>query len=66
MARSLKTNGLQELAALRKRAIRQFSMGRIGIKDYERILALIKDLEAHIVSMIEKDGYGRDADEEWL
>ncbi len=55
MARGLKTLGLEELDAFRKRVIRQRGLKRISRPDSEWILARVDELEARIVMMEEKD-----------
>lgn len=54
MAASLKTNGLREVEALRKRVRRQFAMERISGQDAEILLDHINKIEAHIISMREE------------
>lgn len=54
MAKSLKTNGLQELSSLKKRTIRQRQLGRIREADKAELIAMINKLEAHIIDMSEE------------
>jgi hypothetical protein len=54
MAAPLKTAGLREVEALRKRAKRQFAMERISGADTEFILTRLDEIEARIVGMREE------------
>jgi muramoyltetrapeptide carboxypeptidase LdcA involved in peptidoglycan recycling len=54
MAAPLKTAGLRELEALRKRVKRQFAMERIGGHDAQEILTHLDQIEAIIVKMREE------------
>ena len=56
MAGPLKTAGLRELAAVRKRVKRQLAMERIGRADAEYLSARLDEIEARIVSMREEGG----------
>jgi hypothetical protein len=58
MARSLKTAGLRELDALRKRAARQLAMGRADRDDIEYITTRLDEVEARIISMREEGDDG--------
>lgn len=58
MARTLKTKGLEELDALRRRARRQQGLGRIGSKDAEYIVTRLNEVEARIISMTEENENG--------
>lgn len=53
MARGLKSAGMEELRALRRRAIRQHSMGRITKADRDKIVGHLDEIEAHIIYMSE-------------
>jgi hypothetical protein len=53
MAGSLKTIGLEELSALRKRVLRQHQLGRISRGDKENLITKMDDVEAYIVKMKE-------------
>ncbi len=54
MAAPLKTAGLRELEALRKRVRRQFAMERISGADTEYILERLNEVEAYIIKMREE------------
>ncbi len=54
MAAPLKTAGLRELEALRKRVRRQFAMERISGVDAEYMLTRLNEVEAYIVKMREE------------
>lgn len=56
MAAPLKTVGLRELEALRKRARRQLAMERISPKDAEYILHRLDEVEVRIIHMNEEGG----------
>lgn len=56
MAKPLKTAGLQELAALRKRIVRQLGLKRISRHNHDRLIDLADQMEAIIVSMDEETG----------
>lgn len=58
--RPLKTRGLYELAALRRRVRRQRAMGRINKNDFEYIDVRLDEVEARIVSMQEMDETGEE------
>ena len=63
MARGLKSAGMEELRALRRRTIRQHSMGRISKADRDAICGWIDCIEARIVIMpeaIDDDEYERE------
>lgn len=53
MARGLKSAGMEELRALKRRVIRQHSMERISRADRDALVDLIHDIEARIISMEE-------------
>lgn len=53
MAKSLKINGMEELAALRNRTKRQYGRGGITQHDFTYILDRLNEIEARIVSMHE-------------
>jgi hypothetical protein len=54
MAAPLKTAGLRELEALRKRVRRQFAMERISGHDEVFIMDHLDQIEARIISMREE------------
>jgi hypothetical protein len=54
MAAPLKTAGLRELEALRKRVRRQFAMERITGADAEYILTRLNEVEAYVIKMREE------------
>lgn len=54
MAASLKTAGLRELEALRRRVRRQFAMERISGQDTEFLIKRLDEIEAHIIKMREE------------
>jgi len=54
MAAPLKTAGLRELEALRKRVRRQFAMERISGVDAEYMLTRLDEVEAYIIKMREE------------
>lgn len=61
MARGLKSAGMEELRALKRRTMRQYSMGRITKPDRDKIIGHIDAIEAHIVYMPEEiDEYERE------
>lgn len=66
MARSLKTNGLQELTALERRVNRQYSLGRITKADQDNLLIKIGEIRNAIIRMSEKDEDGKEVEEGWL
>lgn len=51
--RSMKTRGLAEVQAGRKRAQRLAAMGRVGEADEQYIVSRLKEVEARIVEMHE-------------
>lgn len=53
MAKSLKTNGLRELASFKSRVIRQHQLERISAKDKNELLGLVHKLETKVVEMTE-------------
>jgi len=53
MAGSLKTMGLEELSKLRKRVLRQHSLGRITRGDKDNLVEKLDDVEAYIIKMRE-------------
>lgn len=55
MARSLKSLGLRDLNSVRSRAIRQLTLGRVWKSDVDKLLDLLNQAEALIVSMDEKE-----------
>lgn len=55
MAKSLKTAGIKEVTALRVRVNRQFALERILPSDRDRLIKLLDQFEAHVVSMSETD-----------
>jgi hypothetical protein len=61
MALPLKSAGLAELAAVRKRVKRQFSMERIMRPDHDYIITRLDEIEARIQTMYE-DGGDEDGD----
>ena len=54
MAAPLKTAGLGELAALRKRAKRQLAMERARPDDVDFIVSRLDEIEARIIEMWEE------------
>jgi len=62
VAAPLKTVGLRELEALRKRARRQLAMERISPADADYILDRIDQIEVRIIEMREE---GEDGDKDW-
>lgn len=66
MARTLKTKGMEELTGLRRRIDRQFSLGRISRRDWEKLKRLGDELSATIVNMREINEYGEEeGEDEW-
>lgn len=59
MAAPLKTAGLAELAAIRKRVKRQLAMERIDRADHDYIISRLDEIEARIINMREE---GHDGD----
>lgn len=55
MAKGLKTLGLEETRALRRRVIRQQALGRIYPADADYITTRLDEISAHIIRMPEKD-----------
>ena len=55
MAHSLKTQGMIELDALRRRARRQLALKRIRPDDCQHIVDALDALEAFIVQMYERE-----------
>lgn len=53
MARGLKSNGLEEVKALRQRVIRQYNLERISRTDHEILVELLDKFAAHVVRMKE-------------
>jgi hypothetical protein len=53
MAGSLKSFGIVELNALRKRTKRQYALGRINRGDHDVLLKKMDELEAYIIKMPE-------------
>lgn len=53
MAKGLKSAGVEELRAFRRRVIRQHSLERISKTDKDKLVDLVDQLEAHIVYMSE-------------
>ena len=56
MAAPLKTAGLRELEALRKRTRRQLAMERIAPVDADYILDRLDEVEVRIIEMREEGG----------
>jgi len=56
MAKSLKTNGMQELDALKRRVTRQFTLRRITRKSHDDLLGAINTLEVMITELHEEGG----------
>lgn len=54
MAAPLKTAGLRELEALRRRAKRQLAMERVAAADVDYIVKRLDEIEARIISMREE------------
>jgi hypothetical protein len=54
--RSMKTRGLAEVQAARKRAQRLAAMGRVSEENEEYIVSRLKEVEARIVEMREETG----------
>lgn len=54
MARGLKTAGLEEIRAIKRRVLRQHAMGRISRPDREYLIGLIDLFEARVIRMSEK------------
>lgn len=54
MSKSLKQAGPPELQVVRKRAIRDLSMGRITQADCDHVVAKIDDLQGFIYNMEER------------
>jgi hypothetical protein len=54
MAAPLKTAGLRELAALRKRAKRQLALERVAAEDVGFIVKRLDEIEARIIEMREE------------
>lgn len=54
--KSMKTNGLSEVQAARKRAQRLAAIGRISEENAEYIVSRLKEVEARIVEMREETG----------
>jgi hypothetical protein len=54
MARSIKTQGMVELDALRKRVRRQLALRRIRPDDCDWLVTKLNEVEAYIVKMDEK------------
>lgn len=62
MARGIKTLGMHEIEAFRKRVIRQYSMERISRADHDFLIDAVDGIKARIVKMDEKGG----ETEQWL
>jgi hypothetical protein len=60
MALPLKSAGLAELAAVRKRVKRQLAMERIYREDHDYIVKRIDEIESRIQTMHEDGGDGDD------
>lgn len=58
--RPMKDAGVIEVQALRRRARRLYAMERIDKPDYEYIDKRCDQIEAKIVSMSERDEYGKE------
>lgn len=54
MAKSLKSAGLEELAALKRRVTRQLALKRIARPDHDDLVEHIDAIEARIVEMREE------------
>lgn len=54
MAKSLKTQGMEEIGLLKRRVLRQHSLGRISAQDRDELATMIGRIEAKIVRMDEK------------
>ena len=54
MAKGMKSRGMMELRALKKRLNRQHSLGRISRTDADFIRDLLDQVEARIITMEEK------------
>ena len=59
MALRLKDKGREELAALKLRVNRQFTLERISKGDADYLIELINEIDAHIIKMSEKPDYER-------
>lgn len=59
----MKTRGAEEIAALRRRVRRQFTLGRIRKGDHDYLVGLLNQMEARVVQMYEKDETGEEAGE---
>ena len=55
MARSLNTNGREELGQLKRRVVRQESLGRISHHDAKILTKMINELDAQIIKTNELD-----------
>jgi hypothetical protein len=62
---SLKTRGVQELEALRKRVRKSRAMGRISKSDYDFLEERLDEIEARIVAMTEISKEGMEVDHGW-
>lgn len=54
MAEPIKTKGIDELHALKKRVIRQLASGNIERGDQDNLIDMINRLEAYIIAMPER------------
>lgn len=55
MARSLQSKGIEDLEAVKQRAMRQRALGRASREDCDWIVDKLDELIAFIVTMPEKD-----------
>lgn len=53
MAKGLKSAGMEELRAFKRRVIRQHSMERISKADRDKLIGWIDAIEAHVIYMSE-------------
>lgn len=60
MARSLNTKGREELAQLKRRVIRQESLGRIDPVDADKLIKMIHELDAQIIKTNEVDQHNKE------
>lgn len=58
--RSLKSAGIRDVVALRRRARRLVALGRVMPDDAAYIVVRLDEIEARIVSMREVDEYGKE------
>lgn len=55
MVRAMKTRGLDDVQALLRRVTRLAALRRIGEADYEYIASRLKEIEARIIEMRERN-----------